>query len=231
MVSEEKADVLKGKPIIGTFTERSYWWMWIPIIGWLPFFFPLILPLGPIGLLGSRAKLIRFLQESYIHNGEVVPSSLVESVTGTYTLGYETVFRAYRLLKKMRKQCGFQEEQGPIQWNPLWLLIYPLCSALVLMPLVKAMCQHWQRHIEQGSFSLWAIGDGQNFAVQLSSSGIRVISDDGKVINVNMSAIPAERPVGFQAPDFTIQKGGKKFSLCLRGTHRDIFWRLIGSLR
>lgn len=133
-----------------TFTESSYWWLWIPVIGWIPFAIPLVFPLGPILVGISFSNSMRFVWEAAAHNGNTLPDGTGSFIGGSYTLGYNTVWRTHRAAKKMLAEQGSDVPQGIPGWSPLLLPLYILCPALVYMPLIKAMRKHWQWHMEAG---------------------------------------------------------------------------------
>jgi hypothetical protein len=130
-----------------TFSERSYWWLWIPVIAWIPFAIPIVLPLGPIMVGFSVANKMRFIWEAAAHNGESLPSGINSFISGFYTLGYNSVYRTYKATKKMLAEEGIDTIPG---WAPWFLPLYILCPALVYMPLIRAMCKHWQWHERKG---------------------------------------------------------------------------------
>ena len=127
-----------------TFTESSCWWLWIPILSWLPFAIPLVIPLGPIMLGFSLGNKIPFIWEAAAHNGDALPSGGEAFVGSLFTLGYFWVFRTYKATKKMLAEEGSATIEG---WSAWLLPFYILCPALVYMPLIRAMSEHWQRHV------------------------------------------------------------------------------------
>jgi hypothetical protein len=127
-----------------TFTESSCWWLWIPVLSWIPFAIPLVIPLGPIVLGFSLGNKIRFIWEAAAHNGENLPSGGEAFVGSLFTLGYYWVYRTYKATKKMLAEEGTDTIEGWTAWR---LPFYILCPALVYMPLIRAMSEHWQRHV------------------------------------------------------------------------------------
>lgn len=245
------------KPLIGATQIDTYWWMWIPIIGWLPFFlsFLLPLPLGPFVLgFGKRARF-NFLDEAYLHSNEIESlgwaSGFMNCWTSYFTLGYDVVCRTYKILKKMRGQHQLEEEKGHFKWNPVWLLIYPFCPALVFMPLIKAMDDHWQRHIQRNSFSLLARNDKTManldlsdafrtpfgtklmiikgvFTVRFEHPNLEVVrEEDGQIFFVKLRNLPEKKQPDL--PDFYIEEKGNKIGLYLCTGHQDIFWKSVQS--
>lgn len=135
-----------GANIPLTFTESSYWWLWIPVIGWVPFAIPLVLPLGPLMVGSSFSNKMRFVREAAAHNGDKLPDEVGAFIGSIYTLGYITVWRTYSATKKMIvEQTGDPDASIP-GWAPWTIPLYILCPALVYMPLIKAMRQHWEWH-------------------------------------------------------------------------------------
>jgi len=126
-----------------TFTEPSYWWLWIPVIGWIPFAVPLVIPLGPIMIGFSFGNKIRFIWEAADHNGETLSGGIEGFMSDVFTLGYYSVYRSYKATKKMLAEEGIDTIQG---WTPWFLPLYIFCPALVYMPLIRAMIKHWQWH-------------------------------------------------------------------------------------
>jgi len=131
-----------------TFTESSYWWLWIPVLSWIPFGIPLVIPLGPITLGFSLATKVRFIWEAAAHNGERLPGGGEAFVGSLFTLGYYWVNRTYKATKKMLAEQGSDTIDG---WSAWLLPFYILCPAIVYMPLIRAMSEHWQRH-EAGGY-------------------------------------------------------------------------------
>ena len=131
-----------------TFTESSYWWLWIPVLSWIPFGIPLVIPLGPITLGFSLATKVRFIWEAAAHNGERLPGGGEAFVGSLFTLGYYWVDRTYKATKKMLAEQGNEPIEG---WSAWLLPFYILCPAIVYMPLIRAMSEHWQRH-EAGGY-------------------------------------------------------------------------------
>jgi hypothetical protein len=127
-----------------TFSESTYWWLWIPVLSWIPFAIPLVIPLGPIWVGFSIANKIGFIREAAAHNGDDLPSGGEAFVESLITLGYTWVYRTYRATKKMMAEQGTDTIEG---WTPWLLPFYILCPALVYMPLIRAMSEHWQRHV------------------------------------------------------------------------------------
>jgi len=132
-----------------TFSEKNYWWLWIPILGWIPFAIPLILPLGPLMVGFSFSNKMRFVYEASAHNGDKLPDGIDSFIGGFYTLGYNTVLRSYKATKKMLVEETGDNSQRIQGWNPLFLPLYILCPALVYMPLIKAMQKHGEWHKQQ----------------------------------------------------------------------------------
>ena len=132
-----------------TFTESSYWWLWIPVIGWIPFAIPLVLPLGPIMVGFSFSNKMRFVWEAAAHNGDTLPDGTGAFIGGFYTLGYNTVWRTYKAARKMlTEETGGNPQRIP-GWTPLLLPLYIVCPALVYMPLIRVMRRHWEWHLQQ----------------------------------------------------------------------------------
>jgi len=139
----------KGASAPLTFTENSYWWLWIPIIGWVPFAVPLVVPLGPMLIGFSFSNKMRFVWEAAAHNEDRLPNGIDAFIGGFYTLGYNTVWRTHKAAKKMlAEQAGGNPVKIP-GWTPLFLPLYILCPALVYMPLIRVMQGHWQWHLQQ----------------------------------------------------------------------------------
>lgn len=134
-----------------TFSEKNYWWLWIPVIGWVPFAIPLILPLGPLMVGFSFSNKMRFVWEAAAHNGETLPSGTDSFIAGFYTLGYNTVLRTYKAARKMLNEEPNGNSRKIQGWNPIFLPLYILCPALVYIPLIKSMQMHWEWHINQSS--------------------------------------------------------------------------------
>lgn len=132
-----------------TFTESSYWWLWIPVIGWIPFSIPLVIPLGPIMLGFSLSNKMRFVWEAANHNGNSLPDGTGALVGSTSTLGYNTVWRTYGAAKKMVTEEAGGDRQKIPGWSAFLLPFYILCPALVYMPLIRAMRRHWEWHLQQ----------------------------------------------------------------------------------
>ncbi len=136
-----------------TFREGSYWWLWIPIISWLPFSIPVVLPLGPIMIGFTFAHKMRFIREAAAHNGETLPDGVGAFIGAVYTLGYNSVHRTYKAAKKMlSEQMGRPPDRIP-GWSPWLLPFYILCPALIYMPLIRIMRQHWEWHLQQSGMS------------------------------------------------------------------------------
>ncbi len=134
-----------------TFSEASYWWLWIPVIGWLPFAIPIILPLGPIIIAFPLANRMRFIHEAAAHNGDPLPDSVGAFIGASFTLGYNSVLRTWRATRKMLVEEVADEPVRIPGWNPLLLPLYVLCPALVYMPCIRAMINHWRWHQARGS--------------------------------------------------------------------------------
>jgi hypothetical protein len=131
-----------------TFSESTYWWLWIPLLSWLPFCIPLVIPLGPITLGFSLAMKVRFIWEAALHTGENLPSAIENIAASFFTLGYYWVYRTYKATKRMLAEQGTDTIDG---WTAWLLPFYIVCPAIVYMPLIRAMCEHWQRH-EAGGY-------------------------------------------------------------------------------
>ena len=126
-----------------TFSERSCWWLWIPVIGWMPFTVPLVIPLGSMWVGFIFANQVRFIWEAAAHNGENLPIGVEGFASSLFTLGYYSVYRTYKAAQKMLAEEGTAAIQG---WTPWYLPLYIFCPALVYMPLIRAMIKHWQWH-------------------------------------------------------------------------------------
>ena len=141
-----------GATVPLTFTENSYWWLWIPVLGWVPFALPLVFPLGPVMVGMSFANKMRFVSEAAAHNEDTLPDGVGAFIGGFYTLGYNAVWRTYKAAQKMLSEQSGQSVAKIPGWRPLFLPLYILCPALVFMPLIRAMCKHWEWHEEARTY-------------------------------------------------------------------------------
>ncbi len=145
--------------------RKKYWWLYIPVISWLFFVFPLLfaLPLGPIilGVAFSRRRLFSFYKKGCEHLGEKEKDRGIAYRTyvnfyDILTLGLSQLFATARLLREMIQQDGTEAERSqidPLLWCWKWLgianvafiAIYVICPGIVYEPLLSRLEGHLGR--------------------------------------------------------------------------------------